>query len=368
MKQKIELTTARLLVRTPDEQDVQDVFSLMSDTEIAQDTGFRPMDTPSEAEGKIRRGMNNLDLFVIAEKSEPAHAIGVFEVAPHKVTTTSGEKCNFEICYFLHRNARKRLTPEQILCLQWWGCTAHDILNADNTFFEETARIFGNRTKDFLDKAASLLEKQELLGIHTYAFHHTDFPDGLKQTGDDCPPLIHLLGNKALLGREAVAIVGARAADKRGREAAYKWGAAYARQGKIIISGLALGCDTAAHQGCLAAQGETLAIVATGLDLTHPKENRLLQERILDRGGLLLSEQPIGVKANPTRLVARNRLQAALSQEVVVAQCPVRSGTMHTVRFARKYGKRIYATRFNRFDENSSGNEFLIEAGWAQPL
>ena len=108
MKQKIELTTARLLVRTPDEQDVQDVFSLMSDTEIAQDTGFRPMDTPSEAEGKIRRGMNNLDLFVIAEKSEPAHAIGVFEVAPHKVTTTSGEKCDFEICYFLHRNARKK--------------------------------------------------------------------------------------------------------------------------------------------------------------------------------------------------------------------------------------------------------------------
>lgn len=129
-----------------------------------------------------------------------------------------------------------------------------------------------------------------------------------------------------------------------------------------------MGCDTAAHQGCLAAQGETLAIVATGLDLTHPKENRLLQERILDRGGLLLSEQLIGVKANPTRLVARNRLQAALSQEVVVAQCPVRSGTMHTVRFARKYGKRIYAARFNRFDANSSGNEFLIEAGWAQPL
>lgn len=108
MKQKIELTTARLLVRTPDEQNVQDVFSLMSDTEIAQDTGFRPMDTPSEAEGKIRRGMNNLDLFVIAEKSEPAHAIGVFEVATHKVTTTSGEKCDFEICYFQHRNARKK--------------------------------------------------------------------------------------------------------------------------------------------------------------------------------------------------------------------------------------------------------------------
>ena len=83
---------------------------------------------------------------------------------------------------------------------------------------------------------------------------------------------------------------------------------------------------------------------------------------------LLLSEQIIGVKANPTRLVARNRLQAALSEEIVVAQCPRHSGTMHTVRFAKKYGKKIYAVRYSRYGEESSGNQFLIDEGIAMPI
>ena len=102
MKAKIELTTARLILRTPDEGDVQSIFSLMNDREIASSTGFRPMTTPSEAEGKIRRAMENQLMFAIAEKEKPAHTIGVFEVTPHKINTTTGERCDYEICYFLH--------------------------------------------------------------------------------------------------------------------------------------------------------------------------------------------------------------------------------------------------------------------------
>lgn len=165
----------------------------------------------------------------------------------------------------------------------------------------------------------------------------------------------------------AVAVIGARRADLRGYRAAYRWGAAYAQRGYVVISGLALGCDTAAHLGCLDAGGDTVAVVATGLDRTHPRENRTLQERILAQGGLLLSEQPLGVKANPTRLVARNRLQAALSQEVVVAQCPVRSGTMYTVEFAQKYGKVVRAVRYPGHDALCSGNAYLLDAGIAAP-
>ena len=143
----------------------------------------------------------------------------------------------------------------------------------------------------------------------------------------------------------------------------------YARQGKTVVSGLALGCDAAAHRGCLDAGGNTVAIVATGLDLTYPKENKSLQELILQNDGLLVSEQIIGVKANSSRLVARNRLQAALSREIVVAQSPIQSGTMHTVRFAQKYGKQIYAVRFGQYDmQKSSGNEQLINDGVAIPL
>ena len=106
MVQKTELTTARLLIRTPDETEVKDIFALMSDEEVAASTGFRPMTTQSEAEGKIRRGMASQLIFGIAEKERPARIVGMFEFAQHKTDTVSGEKCNYEICYFLHKEVR----------------------------------------------------------------------------------------------------------------------------------------------------------------------------------------------------------------------------------------------------------------------
>jgi len=102
------------------------------------------------------------------------------------------------------------------------------------------------------------------------------------------------------------------------------------------------------------AGGKTIAVVATGLDRIHPKQNVDLQERILASDGLILSEQPLGIKANPTRLIARNRLQAALADTVIVVECPIHSGTMHTVEFARKYGKTIRTYKFSELSELNS--------------
>ena len=102
----IEIVTDRLIVRTPEEEDVHDIFVLMSDLEIAASTGFRPMSTPSEAEGKIRRDMDSGLMFCISEKNRPERNIGVFEITPHKTNTISGEKYNYEICYFLHEKTR----------------------------------------------------------------------------------------------------------------------------------------------------------------------------------------------------------------------------------------------------------------------
>ena len=141
-----------------------------------------------------------------------------------------------------------------------------------------------------------------------------------------------------------------------------------AKNGEVVISGMALGCDTAAHQGCLSVNGKTIAIVASGLDITHPKENKPLQDRILQNEGLLLSEQVIGLKANPTRLIARNRLQAALCQKLIVAECPIHSGTMHTVRFAQKYEKKIYAGQFTHYNQGNSRNEYLLKNKIALPI
>ena len=190
------------------------------------------------------------------------------------------------------------------------------------------------------------------------------FPEAFKAIGEDCPERIYAMGNLDLLKREhMVAIIGSRKATRTGNSKAYDLGVSYAKKGYVVVSGLALGCDASAHRGCMAADGGTIAIVATGLNLVHPRENIPLQEEILRKGGLILSEQPLGVKANPTRLVSRNRLQAALSEEVIVAECPKHSGTMHTVRFAQKYGKKVKAARLPYDKEENSGNKYIIDTG-----
>ena len=190
------------------------------------------------------------------------------------------------------------------------------------------------------------------------------FPEAFKVIGEDCPERIYAMGNLDLLKRERmVAIIGSRKATRTGNNKAYDLGVSYAKKGYVVVSGLALGCDASAHRGCMAADGGTIAIVATGLNLVHPRENIPLQEEILRKGGLILSEQPLGVKANPTRLVSRNRLQAALSEEVIVAECPKHSGTMHTVRFAQKYGKKVKAARLPYDKEENSGNKYIIDTG-----
>ena len=190
------------------------------------------------------------------------------------------------------------------------------------------------------------------------------FPDSLRAIGEDCPEKIYAMGNLDLLKSDhKVAIIGSRKATRAGISKAFDLGLNYARKGYVVVSGLALGCDAAAHRGCMAGDVGTIAIVATGLDKVHPHENIPLQEEIIRKGGLILSEQPLGVKANPTRLVARNRLQAALSEEVVVAECPVHSGTMHTVRYAQKYGKTIKAAKFPYDKEENSGNRYIITTG-----
>ncbi len=104
--QKIELATERLIIRNPEEDNIQDIFTLMSDLEIAASTGFKPMSTLSEAEGKIRRDLDSRLMFCISEKKLPKKIIGIFEITPHKTNTVSSEKCNYEIWYFLHKEAR----------------------------------------------------------------------------------------------------------------------------------------------------------------------------------------------------------------------------------------------------------------------
>lgn len=106
MTEEIKLHTERLIVRSPRVEDAQDVFTLMKDKNTAMITGFTPMSNISEAEGKIRRGISGGNMFVITTEEKPGHAIGVFEVTSLKVSNIHGEKQEYEICYFLHKDFR----------------------------------------------------------------------------------------------------------------------------------------------------------------------------------------------------------------------------------------------------------------------
>ena len=93
-----------------------------------------------------------------------------------------------------------------------------------------------------------------------------------------------------------------------------------------------------------------------------------MQDEIVSSDGLIVSEHPFGVKANPTRLVARCRMQVVLSQKIIVAQCPIVSGTMYAVRFAQKYKGDLYAVESDAYSDINSGNRYLLEHGIAVPI
>lgn len=131
------------------------------------------------------------------------------------------------------------------------------------------------------------MEIQQDHGVVTLTFQDENFPRLLRRIGNDCPPMIHCLGDLSLLTPTVkhIAVIGARAASPVGNRKAYELGRKFSEEGNIIVSGLALGCDKAAHEGCLDAGGKTIAIVASGLNFVHPKENKPLQQRILENGG-----------------------------------------------------------------------------------
>lgn len=183
---------------------------------------------------------------------------------------------------------------------------------------------------------------------------------------DDAPFHLHLMGDVHLIRRpplfkQRVAIIGSRNPDERGLDVAYRLGQYHSSE--IVVSGLAKGIDTAAHKGCLDAGGKTIAVIGSGLDIVHPKENAELHQRIINSNGLILSEQPERTKANPRTLIARTRLQMALADKVVVVECEKESGTMHAVEFARKFNKPIFA-----LDCDWSGNRHLIDNRIAKPF
>jgi DNA processing protein len=219
--------------------------------------------------------------------------------------------------------------------------------------------------------AERLLENAERLGVRVLSPDSAAFPNPLRNIPDP-PVVLYARGNIDCISTEsAVAVVGTREPSAFGQVSAQRIAGALAAKGLIVVSGLAIGCDAEAHSGCLQANGQTVAVMAHGLDQIYPAQNRDLAYSILDSGGCLVSEYPPGTKPRSNFFVERDRLQSGLSAAVVIVETDVAGGTMHTARFCleqrRLLGCLVHPPKFASHPKARGNQKLLAEEG-AFPL
>ncbi|HAL61007.1 MAG TPA: DNA-protecting protein DprA [Chloroflexi bacterium] len=193
-------------------------------------------------------------------------------------------------------------------------------------------------------------------GINVLTMNDQAYPANLKPL-PDAPPVLFLLGQ--LLGGDStsVAIVGSRRATLQSLALAKELAAGLARKGLTVVSGLAEGIDTAAHQGALQGGGRTIAVLGSGVRVIHPRENEGLAKDIMEQGALLSELHP---NAPPLgqNLMARDRIVSGLSRAVIVVEAEEQSGSLHTASEAKKQGRLVFV-----IDNPSPGNKRLLREG-----
>lgn len=202
--------------------------------------------------------------------------------------------------------------------------------------------------------------EQENNYLLTLADHH--YPKSLLACADP-PPILYAKGRLETLLAPAIAIVGSRNATAQGIKNAEAFAHTLANHGHVVISGMALGIDGAAHRGALAAGAcRTIAVVGTGLDSVYPARHRDLAHQIAEHG-LLLSELPLGSKALAHHFPRRNRIISALSRGVLVVEAAAQSGSLITARQAGEQGREVFAIPGSIHSPLSKGCHLLIKQG-----
>ncbi|MBB4287106.1 DNA-processing protein DprA [Roseospira goensis] len=196
-------------------------------------------------------------------------------------------------------------------------------------------------------------------GVQVLAHGDSGYPRALAPL-EDSPPLLFAVGSASLLERRAVAIVGARNASLNGRKLAHRLAQDLARADLLVVSGLARGIDTAAHQGALA--GGTAAVLAGGVDVVYPPENQSLYDALVDRG-VVLSEMPLGEAPQARHFPRRNRIISGIALGVVVVEAAARSGSLITARLAAEQGREVFAVPGSPLDPRAAGPNRLLREG-----
>lgn len=208
-------------------------------------------------------------------------------------------------------------------------------------------------------QAASEIEQADAMGARFLACGEPRFPFRLGAVASP-PPLICVRGHDTLMTRNMIAIVGARNASLAGRKIAQTLASDLTAAGFIVVSGLARGIDTAAHNGAL--EGGTVAVMAGGIDHIYPPENKDLYDAIAQQG-CLLSEMPLGFAPQARHFPRRNRLVSGLSLGTVVVEATLKSGSLITARHAVEQNREVFAIPGSPLEPRSKGPNSLIRSG-----
>lgn len=188
------------------------------------------------------------------------------------------------------------------------------------------------------------------------------YPERLREIYDP-PAVLWIRGDVRLLSRPGIAVVGTRHPSPYGAGMAEMLSRDLAARRLTILSGMARGVDTAAHKGALEARGKTVAVWGTGIDVIYPKENKRLAEQIVESGGTIVSEYPLGTFPAPQNFPIRNRILSGMSVGVLVIEAAEHSGTRITARLAMEQNRDVYAVPGNVTNKNAWGPNTLIKQG-----
>jgi DNA processing protein len=214
---------------------------------------------------------------------------------------------------------------------------------------------------ELVDTALAWLEGEH---HHLLTWSHAAYPRSLLESGD-APIALYALGDLSALQSPAIALVGSRNCSQGGRETAEAFAESLVNAGLVVVSGLALGIDAAAHTGALRAKAtgaKTIAVIGTGVDRVYPARNKTLAHAIAEQG-LIVSEYPLGTPPLAENFPRRNRIISGLSRGVLVVEASMQSGSLITARLAAEQGRDVFAIPGSIHSTFHKGCHHLIKQG-----
>jgi DNA processing protein len=217
--------------------------------------------------------------------------------------------------------------------------------------------------REFDERAAGELERVKALGGDILILDDGSYPSLLREIADP-PMVLYVRGDwQACFEQPCVGVIGSRLCSTYGANASEMLARDLASRGITVVSGLARGIDSSAHKGAIAGKGRTIAVLGTGIDGVYPKENARLTHEILDSGGALVTQFPLGTPPLKDNFPYRNRIISGLSHGVLIVEASERSGSLITARLAMEQNREVMAVPGNITSSNSYGTNYLIKAG-----